>query len=303
MSKQALGRGLGALIPGKPAAGIAPNPVVADAAPGEKIHELEIFRIVPNRFQPRKAFREGEIAELADSIRVHGIIQPLIVIRRGEEYELVAGERRLRASKSLGHDRVPCLVRQASEEQLAELALIENLQRENLSPLEEAEAYQLLLTSFNLRQEDIAAKVGKSRASVANTMRLLELSADLKTLLNEGAISVGHAKVLLGFGTNHKLQLKAAEKIVSEGLNVRQTELLVAAMKGGPSGPTKKTVTLPTSQGGQAAALIQQIQTSLQQKLGTKVHVQHGDKKGSITIEYYGNDDLGRLLEKFGISL
>ena len=219
--KLALGKGLGALI----------NQRVASPTPsselGERVQQLGLDLIVPTPLQPRTEFRGEKLQELVDSIRQHGIIQPLIVRQRDEKYELIAGERRWRAAREVGLLEAPAIIRTATDQEVLELALIENLQREDLNPIEEAIAFSRLAKEFGLRQEDIAQKVGKSRAAVANSMRLLELHADIRGWLAQGRLSVGHAKVLLSLKTPEE-QLLIADMVMRQGHTVRATEKMVA---------------------------------------------------------------------------
>ena len=256
--------------------------------------------------QPRKHFREEQLTELMDSIREHGIIQPLTVRRVNGTLELIAGERRFRASEKLGLKEVPVIEREASDRDVLEMALIENLQREDLNPIEEAEAYSRLAKEFTMRQEDIAQRVGKNRATVANAMRLLDLPPAVKSLLSQGLITTGHAKAILGL-RDAELQSLIADKVVRQGLTVRATEKMIqteqqsaTASKSGPTSAdgTKSGGSTPRD----SAAAIQRIQANLRHKLATSVSVHHGEKKGRIEIEYYGNDDLGRLLDLLGVS-
>lgn len=237
-----------------------------------------------------------------ESIREHGVIQPLVVRRVNGVMELIAGERRFRACQQLGLTEVPVIERAASDRDVLEMALIENLQREDLNPVEEAEAYARLAKEFGMRQEDIAQRVGKNRATVANSMRLLDLAPEVKLLLAQSLISTGHAKAILGL-RDADLQRLLADRVVRQGLTVRQTEQEVQRDQQQGEGerkPGKKT----SQPGGekQLGAAISRIQSNLREKLATQVTIHHGDKKGRIEIEYYGNDDLGRLLELFGVS-
>ena len=237
MAKPALGRGLGVLLggvaPGNHNAGVAPvSPVAPDLR--ERILRVAIKQVQPCSFQPRKDFSEESLRELADSIKEQGIIQPLIVRKRGNGFELIAGERRWRAAQIAGLAEIPIIVREADDRSVLELALIENLQRENLNPIEEALGYSQLIGQFQLKQEEAATKVGKSRTVVANALRLLKLAPDLQNLLRDGRLSVGHAKVILGLVTAPE-QKHAAECILKKSLNVRQTEELVAQMQKGNS--------------------------------------------------------------------
>ena len=274
---------------------MSPTPAVEA---GERVQLVGLARIVPSPFQPRTDFHDEHLDELVGSIREHGIIQPLIVRVRGENLELIAGERRWRAAQKLGLEKAPVIVREASDRDVLELALIENLQREGLNPIEEARAFARLAREFNLRQEDIAQKVGKSRAAIANSMRLLELEADVQTWLTQDRISVGHAKVLLSLKSQQE-QRVLAEEIMRKGLTVRGAEKLVTshfALNG---------VTKPTRGGGGAptplAPAVQHLQNRLQRHLATHVALHHGDKRGRIEIDYYGQDDLQRILGVLGV--
>ncbi|HTV75870.1 MAG TPA: ParB/RepB/Spo0J family partition protein, partial [Candidatus Baltobacteraceae bacterium] len=236
MAKPALGRGLGALLGGNPLVQPAPAPAVQQPAipvqapdNRERVQRIALDKIRPSALQPRKQFSGESLRELADSIREQGIVQPLIVRARGEFFELIAGERRWRAAQLLNLPEVPVITREADDRAVLELALIENLQRENLNAIEEAHGYEQLVEQFQLTQEEISAKVGKSRAVVANAMRLLKLPATLQNYVREGRLSVGHAKVILGL-TDEKNQKLAAERVIKDGLNVRQTEGLIAKL-------------------------------------------------------------------------
>src|SRR5260221_3620094 len=244
MAKAALGKGLGALITTRPASPIvSPTPAVEA---GERVQMVPLARIVPSPFQPRTDFHEEHLDELVGSIREHGIIQPLIVRARGDTLELIAGERRWRAALKIGLATAPIIVREASDRDVLELALIENLQREDLNPIEEARAFARLAREFSLRQEDIAQKVGKSRAAIANSMRLLDLDVEVQSWLTHDRISVGHANVLLSLKF-HEEQRGLADEIIRRSLTVRAAEKLVAShfasngatkpTRGGGSGP------------------------------------------------------------------
>jgi len=294
MPKVALGKGLSALI----------NQRVASPTPmpelGERVQMVRLENITPTPLQPRTEFRGEKLLELVESIRVHGIIQPLIVRQRLDKFELIAGERRWRAAKEVGLLEAPVIVRTASDQEVLELALIENLQREDLNPIEEALAFSRLAREFGLRQEDIAQKVGKSRAAVANCMLLLELDPEVQSWLAQDRISVGHAKVLLSLKTPEEQRL-IAETVIRQGHTVRATEKLVAShfASQGTERPTRSG-----GNGARHAALspqMQHVQNRLQQHLATHVIVQHGEKRGRIEIEYYGKDDLQRILDVIGI--
>ena len=327
--KQALGRGLDALITGgvvrsvaaesphvaapvPPAAGTSraqrdaegqggkPEQIPTPAPPrGDEVLKLDINLIERSPLQPRTEFDPEHLKELADSIKQRGVIQPLLVrARRAADgtvkYELIAGERRWRASKDAGLTTLPAIVRQATDEEVLEMALIENLQREDLNPIEEARAYEQLAARFKLTQEQIALKVGKNRATVANAMRLLALPDEVQSWLVNGQLSVGHAKAILGLTIAEEQRL-VAERVLRRGLTVRDTEQLVEQLKGEAK-----------SRAGSGAVAVKSphvavIEERLRQKLGTAVSVRHGKKKGRIEIEYYGNDELARLLGLFGI--
>ncbi len=291
MVKSALGKGLSALI----------NPRVASPTPredeGERVQMVPLTSIVPSPWQPRSEFREENLQELADSIKSRGIMQPLIVRRVAEKMEIVAGERRWRAAQKVGLAEAPVIVREASDQDVLELALIENLQREDLNPIEEARAFMRLAKDFLLRQEDIAQKVGKSRAAVANAIRLLDLHAQVQTWVVQERLSVGHAKVLLGAKSQDE-QLKLAEEALRRGLTVRGVEQLMADHFSGNG--TRKPKRGATSS-PQVEPAIAHLQNRLRQHLATQVTVHHGEKKGRIEVEYYGNDDLQRLLRVVGL--
>ncbi|MEX1110556.1 MAG: ParB/RepB/Spo0J family partition protein [Chthoniobacterales bacterium] len=294
MAKPALGRGLGALIaPAKTAA----EAVAAAEAAGERVQSVVLTQVVPSPLQPRTTFSAEHLAELVASIRGNGIIQPLIVRRVNGLLELIAGERRWRAAGQAGLKEVPVIVRDATDLEVLEFALVENLQREDLNPIEEAQAYKRLAEEFKLRQEEIAAKVGKSRAAVANTMRLLELDGELRTHLVQGRLTVGHAKALLGLRTAED-QRHVAAQVMKKALSVRATEDLVNAhlSKGGAVRKGRTRQKRPVS------AAVQHLENRLQQHLSTRVEIHHGDDKGRILIEYYGTDDLQRLLGQLGLS-
>jgi ParB family transcriptional regulator, chromosome partitioning protein len=306
MAKPALGRGLGALLGGattigRPAAPVAVSPAPEPLAPdGERVQNLALERIRPSPFQPRKEFSAEALQELADSIKAQGVIQPLIVRERSGNYELIAGERRWRAAQLLGLKEVPAIVREADDRTVLELALIENLQRENLNPLEEALGYQQLVEQFELRQEDVATKVGKSRTVVANSLRLLRLPPDVQGYLRNGQLSVGHAKVILALAGNAEQKL-AAERVLKDGLNVRDTETLVARMQETAS-PAPRT----GSSNGQAIASsshVTDLENRLRERFGTKVQLRYKQGKGSLEIRFFNDDDLERILQIVGVSL
>lgn len=295
MAKPALGKGLSALITSSRVA--APAPV---EALGEKIQNLALDRIIASPLQPRLEFRSEHLIELVESIRERGIIQPLIVRKVGDKFELIAGERRWRAARELNLPEAPAIVRQASDREVLELALIENLQREDLNPIEEAAAYGRLHRDFGMTQEEISKRVGKARASVANAMRLLTLPLDLHAHIKAGRLSVGHAKVLLSLKTAEE-QLVLADEIVRRSLSVRVAEKLAEA-RVNREGKTGKTARTGASEAALAPA-VQRVQNILTHRLGTRVVLAHNEKRGSITIEYYGTEDLNRILSELGVAL
>jgi ParB family chromosome partitioning protein len=295
MAKVALGKGLGALINTRVA---SPTPSVES---GERVQRIALTQIAPTPLQPRTVFRDEHLEELVASIKEHGIIQPLIARQRGDKFELIAGERRWRAAQKVGLTEAPVIIREASDQEVLELALIENLQREDLNPIEEANAFARLAREFGLRQEDIAQKVGKSRAAVANSMRLLDLHDQVQSWLTQERISVGHAKVLLSLKSREE-QAQLADIIIRRGLTVRAAEKLVV-QHFAQSGTPKPTRNGSTSSAAPALApAVQHLQNRLQERLATHVVLHHTEKRGRIEIEYYGNDDLQRLLGLLGVA-
>lgn len=287
---------------GKPPVPMPPSPALTNPIPasetGERVRRIALDRIRPCSLQPRKKFSEEALAELADSIREQGIVQPLIVRERDGQFELIAGERRWRASQRLGLAEVPVIVRQADDRAVLELALIENLQRENLNPIEEAHGYSQLIEQFQLKQEEVATKVGKSRAVVANALRLLKLIPAIQDAVRDGLLSVGHAKVILGL-TNEKHQKVAADRVLKEGLNVRQTESLVSRLQARGTGAK-----VP----GQAAPLVHdanvvELENRLRERFGTKVRLKYSHGKGSVDIAFFNDDDLERILQIVGVKV
>ncbi|HYG23244.1 MAG TPA: ParB/RepB/Spo0J family partition protein [Verrucomicrobiae bacterium] len=307
MAKPALGRGLGALLGGAPTAAKPPSPSPAQASPAsapsaaivaddrERVQRVPLNRIQPCAFQPRKDFAPEALQELADSIREQGIVQPLIVRDVGHHLELIAGERRWRAAQLAGLTEVPVILREADDRAVLELALIENLQRENLNPMEEALGYSQLVSQFQLTQEEVAQKVGKSRAVVANALRLLKLPAALQSYLRENRLSVGHAKVILGLPTDREQQ-GAAERVIKDGLNVRQTEGLVAKLQARGTDPRKPGKT-PIRD-----ANITSLEGKLRERFGTKVQLRYASGKGALEIAFFNDDDLERILQIVGVT-
>jgi len=292
MARSGLGKGLGALI-GTP----APAPRAEVAETGEKVHRINLASITPSPLQPRKDFAREALQELIDSIRQHGIIQPLIVRQVGTRFELIAGERRWRAAQEIGLTEAPVIIRRASDLEVLELSLIENLQRADLNPIEEAQGYARLANEFAMRQEDIALKVGRSRAAVANAMRLLDLHPQVQVWLAQNLITVGHAKVLLALKTPEE-QLLAAETVLRRNATVRSTERLIARLLGIGRPRRKQRV----SEQASTSAAIQDLQNRLQEHLATHVAIHDGEKRGRIEIEYYGNDDLERIVTALGLT-
>lgn len=277
-ARSGLGKGLDALIPGGSGA------VSATGAT-----QVPIDSISHNPRQPRQTFKESDLQELAASIREHGIIQPLVVApAMGGTYTLIAGERRLQAARRAGLGRVPVVVRSASDQQLLELALIENVQRADLNPIEEAQAFQHLAKEFNLSHDAIAARVSKSRVAVTNTLRLLDASAAVKQAVVDGKVSEGHARALLAL-TSAKGQEIALNRVINLDLSVRQTELLARKLSGKRPTPKKKV---------RRSADAADIEKRLRASLGTKVALKHGKNGGSLTLYYYSNEELDALLER-----
>jgi ParB family chromosome partitioning protein len=293
MAKAALGKGLSALM-GSGAALAAPEPVVER---GESIRQVARERIVPSPLQPRKTFRPEALAEMVESIRERGVIQPLIVREVAGKFELIAGERRWRASAKAGLTTLPVIVRQAGDREVLELALIENLQRADLSPIEEAEAYARLIGDFSLTQEEVARQVGKGRAVVANAVRLLTLPPQVRAWIGSGDLTVGHAKVLLGLDRAEE-QVHAAEKIRRDNLTVRATERLVESMRAGTKRPARRR---RGGVAGGSAIVFDDLQKRLQQHLGTRVKISGKADAGKIEIDYFSPADLERLLKAFGL--
>lgn len=290
MARNALGKGLGALIGGAPAAASAAVPVAA----GDRITSVPLDSIVPSPFQPRRVFEPGQLEELAASIRESGVLQPLIVRLVGGKHELIAGERRWRASRQAGLAEVPVIIRPAGDLEAMELALVENLQRADLNPVEEAEGYARLMETFQLTQEQVAQKVGKSRAAVANALRLRGLAPESRALLGAGKISAGHAKALLGLGSAVQ-QESAARLVVRDDLSVRATEKLVASLLNPRPAKAKK--------GKAGSADWRDLEQRLQRSLGTKVKLVGTASKGHIEVEYFTEADLDRLLGQLGVRL
>jgi ParB family chromosome partitioning protein len=276
MEKKALGRGLGALFEGPP----------ADITPTRPL-EVEVARISPNRFQPRRDFDEEGLKELADSVRRTGVLQPVLV-RKLEDgrYELIAGERRWRAARAAGLERIPAVVKDATDDEVLALALIENIQRRDLNPIDTARGCQRLIKEFRMTQEEIAARLGKDRSSVANALRLLSLPAELQEAVRDGRLSAGHAKALLGL-TRAPDQTRAAREILKRGLSVRQSEALVRRLQKPGTGrrPSLRLADLDA------------LEDRLRKYLSASVRIAPKGKGGRLTIQYYDEPDLDRIAE------
>ena len=306
MAKPALGRGLGALLGGSPTVGQpAPvaSPQITAPAPApdlrERVQRVPLNRIQASALQPRKDFSEDSLRELADSIREQGIVQPLIVRERNGFFELIAGERRWRAAQLLQLAEVPIISREADDRTVLELALIENLQRENLNAVEEALGYAQLADQFQLTQEEVALKVGKSRTAVANATRLLKLPAPVLGYIRDGRLSVGHAKVILGLA-DESLRLPAAERVLKEGLNVRQTEGLVAKWQR-PSDPKSRTVETIAPVAGDPH--VARLEDKLRERFGTKINLRYSQGRGAVEIAFFTDDDLERILQLLNVQV
>ncbi|MGB0408638.1 MAG: ParB/RepB/Spo0J family partition protein [Opitutales bacterium] len=317
-SKSRLGRGLGGLISGAGSAPVKPNPApakktatatkkstakkVAGAVPAREVpnvpgfQEIGLSQIVANPYQPRREMNRQHVEELAKSIQSEGLIQPIVVRPKKGKFELIAGERRFRAYQHLKRQAIPARIIEASDASSATLALIENLQRENLNPIDEALGYASLVRDFDLTQEAAAGRVGKSRAVVANALRLLTLSSEIQGFLSRRLISTGHAKVLLGVESDEHRKL-LARRIIETGMSVREAEAQVRRLKEG-SGRSTKTRKVPEAE----HTAIRDLEKRMGDHFNTRVSLQHSPKKGRITIEYHGNDDLDRILEKLGLN-
>lgn len=274
MSTQRLGKGLRALIP-----------QAEELAARGEVQQIPIDLVEPNPFQPRRHFDEERLEQLAESIKEYGLLEPIIVRSKGQKYELVAGERRWRAAKLAGLTHIASFIRAFDDQEMMQVALIENLQRENLNPIEEALGYRRLMDEFGLTQEEVAESVGKKRSSVANSIRLLNLDSQVRKLVEDGSLSMGHAKVLLGV-ENTGLRQRLAERVVREDLSVRQLEQLVRA----PSRVPRRT---PKRQNPELVAL----EEELQRVFGTKVSIGYKKGKGKIEIEYYSDEEFERILD------
>ncbi len=256
---------------------------------GEGVTEIEISSIFANPNQPRKAFDPTALQELADSIAKHGVIMPIIVNKSGDRYMIIAGERRFRASKLAGLDKVPVIVKNYNERQIKEISLIENLQREDLNPIEAATAMQSLMTDYGLTQEELAERIGKSRSAIANTLRLLNLSQEVVKMVVSGTLSAGHARAMISLPENEQIRL--AERTVKEGLSVREVEKSVKDYFDPPEVKKKKKIKMELS------LELKELIGDMQRAFGTKVNAIGNDSKGRIYIDYYTRDDLDRLAD------
>ncbi len=300
MSRKALGKGLDALIPGAGDDAESASGVGTEARrPGNAgvVTRIQIKSIKPNPLQPRKDFDRESLEELAESIRQKGVLQPILVRAAGEGYELVAGERRLRASKLAGLKSIPAIVYVVeSEADMLEISIIENVQREDLNAIDTALAYRKLVDDCSLTQEDVAERVGKSRAAVTNKMRLLGLPAEVQKRVRAGDLSEGHARALLGLSTK-KEQAELARRVIGKGLSVRDVERMVRRITGEDNGERKK------KGGRELSPRLQAILEEMQRALGTKITLTGSEKKGSLKIEYYSPDDLTRICDRLDIEL
>ena len=306
--KNALGRGLGALIPGFAEEKVEKTPensleseklstkrpenVNNSVDKGEIVREVAISQVEPRASQPRVLFDEGALRELADSIGKRGVLQPILVVRKDDHYEIVAGERRWRAAKIAGLAKIPVIVRELSEQELTEVALIENIQREDLNPIEEAQAYRQLMDDFSLKQDELSAKVSKSRSAVANSLRLLKLDERVQAMVMDGSLSEGHARALLGL-SDKKKQLEAAKEIAEKAFSVRETERLVKRM----NQPQKADAADDWKEKDRTA--YDEWELKLRKALGTKVTIRRTEPdKGQILIDYYSVEDLERITDR-----
>ena len=291
MAKKGLGKGLNSLFNEEDIEEVTSD--ITKSSEGD-IKKVRMSLIEPNKKQPRRHFDEEKITALADSIKEHGLIQPIIITPSDKNmYKIVAGERRWRAAKKANLKEIPAVIRKYSEEQVAEIALIENLQRENLNPIEEAIGYNLLMDEFNLTQELISQRVGKSRSAIANSLRLLSLEDEIQKMLILGTLTSGHARAILSLD-DKELRIALSKRIIEDNLNVRQAEALAKKLQ-------KKKPQKKKSEKTAYDIEIEKIQNTLSSAMGTKVRINHTAKKGKIEIEYYGNEDLERVLGFFNI--
>lgn len=292
VKRKGLGKGLDSLIPENKSAKVSSSESkkteeTAELKSGEQM--MKINMVEPNRDQPRRNFEEDALLELADSIKQYGVLQPLIVRKRNDYYEIIAGERRWRAAKMAGVKEVPVIIKEYNEQEILEIALIENIQRENLNPIEEAMAFKKLLEEFNLKQDEVAERVSKSRTAVTNSMRLLKLDQRVQQMIIDDMISTGHARALLAIDDSEQ-QYVLANRIFDEKLSVRETEKLIKEIKNPKKQKEKKII--------ENAFIYEDIEDKMKQVLGTKVHVaSKGKGKGKIEIEYYSDKELERMFD------
>lgn len=287
--KTGLGRGLNTLIPSAPSKEKEPEKILKTDEPIKSEIMAPILKVEPNPDQPRRQFDEDSLQELADSIKQYGILQPLIVKKHEKYYEIIAGERRWRAAKLAGLKEVPVLIRDYADNEIVEIALIENIQREDLNPIEEALAYKRLMEEFSLKQDQVAAKVAKSRATITNSLRLLKLDQRVQNLLSEEMISTGHARALLAI-SDPEQQYEIAMKVFDEKLSVREIEKLVKQL-------SKKKKETPNEEDKVSEFLFSNMEETLKQALGSKVNIKNKNNKGKIEIEYYSKEELDRLVD------
>jgi len=277
MIQRKLGRGLDSLIES------------TEAGPEAESRHVECDRIAPNPYQPRQEFEESGLDELAASISEHGVLQPIVLRAAGEGFEIVAGERRLRACVRLGLERIPALVREVDDDRMLEIALVENLQREDLNPIEKAKAYRRYLDALELTHEEGAKRLGKERSTISNQLRLLELSEELREMVSRGTLRAGHARALLGTPDEERRRA-IARRIVREGLSVRETERRIRESRG--EGPERKA-----PRKSEKSAWFQELERRLRERYATKARIDGTRQKGKLTLEYYTMDELSRLLE------
>ena len=287
--KTGLGRGLNTLIPSAPVKDTESEKILKKEEQIKSEIMVPILKVEPNPNQPRRQFDDDSLQELADSVKQYGILQPLIVKKHDKFYEIIAGERRWRAAKLAGLKEVPVLIRDYAENEIVEIALIENIQREDLNPIEEALAYKRLMEEFSLKQDQVAAKVSKSRAAITNSLRLLKLDQRVQNLLSEEMITTGHARALLAI-EHPDQQYETAMKVFDEKLSVREIEKLVKQM-------SKKKKETPKEENKVQEFLFANIEESLKQALGSKVNIKNRNNKGKIEIEYYSKEELDRLVD------
>ncbi len=288
MSASKLGRGLEALIPSSDE-----SRSLSPFTSGRSIVQLDVEQIVPNPRQPRKSFDEQKLEDLSKSISEHGIASPILVRKRGNTYEIIAGERRFRAAKKAGLDRVPVIIKEYSDEQSLEIAIVENLQREDLNPVEEALAYNELIDIFKLTHEQIAKKVGKDRSTVSNTLRLLDLPKEITAYIASDQISAGHARPLLSV-EDKEMQINICKEIISKDLSVRDVEALIASLNDSKPSSQKK------SKQKNLEPIMRDVKDKLIDRLGTKVDIIGNPQKGKVVIHYFSQEDLERLLDNIG---